>query len=154
MQKGHHAASQDKIPSAAVVLGRLCKPWRTVCSCISMHRGDLTNEQWARLAPLLLAQKPTTGRPNLDYRRIINGILWILCIGAPWADLPARYGTRGIVSSRSYRWRQADVWDRIFADLQAQVDRDGTLDWTIHFVDSPIVRAHQHAGGAKGAVRV
>jgi transposase len=114
-----------------------------------MHRGDLTDEQWARLAPLLPPQKPKTGRPNDDHRRIINGILWILRTGAPWEDLPRRYGTRGTVSSRYYRWRQAGVWDRILADLQAQADADGTLDWTIHFVDSTIVRAHQHAAGAK-----
>lgn len=114
-----------------------------------MHRGDLTNEQWARLQPLLPPEQPSTGRPNLDHRRIINGILWILRTGAPWHDLPERYGTRGTVSSRFYRWRKAGIWDRIFADLQAQADMDGTLDWTLHFVDSTIVRAHQHAAGAK-----
>ncbi len=114
-----------------------------------MYRGDLTNEQWARLEPLLPPQKPKTGRTNLDHRRIINGILWILRTGAPWEDLPSRYGTRGTVSSRYYRWRQAGIWDRIFAALQQQADADGTLDWTIHFVDSTIVRAHQHAAGAK-----
>ncbi len=114
-----------------------------------MHRGDLTNEQWARLEPLLPPQKPKTGRTNLDHRRIINGILWILRTGAPWEDLPRRYGTRGTVSSRFYRWRQQGIWDRIFADLQQQAEADGTLDWTLHFVDSTIVRAHQHAAGAK-----
>lgn len=114
-----------------------------------MYRGDLTNEQWARLAPLLPPQKPTTGRPNVDHRRIINGILWVLRTGAPWEDLPTWYGTRGTVSSRYYRWRQAGIWDRIFAALQAQAAADGLLDWTIHFVDSTIVRAHQHAAGAK-----
>jgi len=118
-----------------------------------MHRGDVTNEQWARLAPLLPPQKPNTGRPTLDQRRMINGILWIVRTGAPWEDLPERYGTRGTVSSRSYRWRQAGIWDRIFADLQAQADADGTLDWTIHFVDSTSVRAHQHAAGAKKGLR-
>lgn len=118
-----------------------------------MHRGDLTNEQWTRLEPLLPPHKPHTGRTNLDHRQIINGILWILRTGAPWEDLPARYGTRGTVSSRYYRWRQAGIWDRIFADLQAQADADGTLDWTIHFVDSTIVRAHQHAAGAKGGTQ-
>ncbi len=114
-----------------------------------MHRGDLTDEQWARLEPLLPPQKPKTGRTNLDHRRIINGILWVLRTGAPWEDLPARYGTRGTVSSRYYRWREAGIWDHIFADLQAQADAAGLLDWTIHFVDSTIVRAHQHAAGAK-----
>ena len=118
-----------------------------------MNRGDLTNEQWARLAPLLPPEKPHTGRPNLDHRRIVNGILWILRTGAPWEDLPARYGTRGTVSSRFYRWRKAGIWDRIFAELQAQADADGTLDWTLHFVDSTIVRAHQHAAGAKGGTQ-
>jgi transposase len=85
----------------------------------------------------------------VDHRRIINGILWILRTGAPWEDLPERYGTRGTVSSRYYRWRKAGIWDRIFAALQAQADANGMLDWTIHFVDSTIVRAHQHAAGAK-----
>lgn len=66
-----------------------------------MNRGDLTNNQWARLQPLLPPEKPLTGRPNLDHRQIINGILWILRTGAPWEDLPARYGTRGTVSSGS-----------------------------------------------------
>jgi transposase len=117
-----------------------------------MHRGALTNEQWARLAPLLPPQKPKTGRTNLDHRRVINGMLWILRTGAPWEDLPERYGTRGTVSSRYYRWRQAGLWDRIFADLPAQADADGALDWTIHFVDSTIVRAHQHAAGAKKGI--
>jgi transposase len=119
-----------------------------------MHRGDLTNEHWARLAPLLPPQKPTTGRTNLDHRRIINGILWLLRTGAPWEDLPRRYGTRGTVSSRFYRWRQQGIWDRILAELQQQADADGTLDWTLHFVASTIVRAHQHAAGAnKGTQR-
>lgn len=106
-----------------------------------------------RLAPLLPPEKPQTGRPNLDHRQIINGILWILRTGAPWEDLPARYGTRGTVSSRFYRWRKAGIWDRIFGDLQAQADADGSLDWTLHFVDSTIVRAHQHAAGAKGGTQ-
>jgi len=114
-----------------------------------MNRHDLTNEQWARLEPLLPPQKPHTGRPNEDHRRIINGILWILRTGAPWPDLPERYGPVGTVSSRYYRWRQAGIWERIFAELQAQANRDGQLDWTLHFVDSTVIRAHQHAAGAK-----
>ncbi len=70
-----------------------------------MHRGDLTDAQWERLQPLLPPQRrgkgTTGGRPSLDHRQIINGILWILRTGAPWADLPARYGKRSTVSSRS-----------------------------------------------------
>jgi transposase len=114
-----------------------------------MSRYELTDKQWARLEPLLPPQKPWTGRTNHDHRRVINGILWILRTGAPWPDLPERYGPVGTVSSRYYRWRQKGIWDRIFADLQAQADQDGNLDWTLHFVDSTVIRAHQHAAGAK-----
>src|SRR6266487_2476779 len=60
-----------------------------------MHRGDLTNEPWERLIALLPPQKPTTGRPAHDHRTIRNGILWILRTGAPWRDLPDRYGPCG-----------------------------------------------------------
>ena len=118
-----------------------------------MNRGDLTNEQWEKLEPLLPPLKPHTGRTNHDHRRIINGILWILRTGAPWADLPERYGPRGTVSSRYYRWRKAGVWDRLFAAVQQQADQEGRLDWDVHFVDATVIRAHQHAAGAKGGTQ-
>ncbi len=57
-----------------------------------MGRFDLTDRQWQRLEPLLPPQRPRTGRPNDDHRRIVNGILWVLRTGAPWRDLPERYG--------------------------------------------------------------
>ena len=118
-----------------------------------MNHGDLTNAQWARLEPLLPPQKPKTGRINKPHRKIINGILWILRTGAPWRDLPRRYGKTKTVSSRFYRWRRNGTWDRLFAALRAQADQERGLDWTIHFVDSTIVRAHQHAAGAKGGTQ-
>jgi transposase len=114
-----------------------------------MHRGDLTNDEWQRLEPLLPPQKPTTGRPAADHRRIINGMLWIARTGAPWRDLPERYGAVGTVSSRFYRWRQAGTWDRILAALQQLANAAGHVDWQMHFVDGTSVRAHQHAAGAK-----
>ena len=118
-----------------------------------MHRGDLTDAQWSRLEPLLPTKKPKTGRINHDHRKIVNGILWILRTGAPWYDLPRRYGKTKTVASRYYRWRAAGIWDRILADLQTQADTDGELDWTLHLVDSTIVRAHQHAAGAQGGTQ-
>ena len=119
-----------------------------------MHRGDLTNDEWQRLEPLLPPQKPKTGRPAAGHRPIINGMLWIARTGAPWRDLPERYGAVGTVSSRFYRWRQAGIWNRILAALQAQADANGTLNWTMHFVDGTNVRAHQHAAGAKGGTQI
>ena len=114
-----------------------------------MRRGELTDKQWERLKPLLPPQKPKTGRPNLDHRQVINGILWILRTGAPWRDLPERYGKWTTVSSRFYRWRKAGIWERVLAQLQAEGDVQDELDWEVHFVDGSIVRAHQHATGAK-----
>ncbi len=84
-----------------------------------MRRYELTDEQWQRLAPLLPPQRPWTGRPNHDHRTIINGILWVLRTGAPWADLPERYGPAGTVSSRFYRWREASLWERVLEAPQA-----------------------------------
>src|SRR6266540_3530929 len=98
-----------------------------------MNRHDLKNEPWERLQSLLPPQKPPTGRPAHDHRMIINGILWILRTGAPWRDLPERYGPWQTVASCFYRWKRAGIWQ-------------------LHFVDSTIIRAHQQAAGAKKGV--
>jgi len=115
-----------------------------------IHRHDLTDAQWTRVQPLLPPQKPRTGRPGNDLRTILNGIRWILRSGAPWRDLPERYGSWHTVYSRFYRWQHAGVWAKILAVLQEQADAAGAFDWDIHFVDSSVIRAHQHAAGAKG----
>jgi transposase len=119
-----------------------------------MGRFDLSDRPWRRLAPLLPPQRPRSGRPNGDRRRILDGILWVLRAGAPWRDPPERYGPVGTVSSRFHRWREAGVWDGILAAPQAEADAKGEVDWDLHFVDATIVRAHQHAAGARrtGAV--
>jgi transposase len=113
-----------------------------------MNRHELTHRQWERLQPLLPPQKPHTGRPATDHRRILNGILWLLRTGAPWRDLPERYGPWRTVASRFYRWRKAGLWDRLFEAIQQQADTAGKLHWAIHYVDGTIVRAHQHAAGS------
>jgi transposase len=87
------------------------------------------------------------------WSQIINGILWILRTGAPWRDLPERYGPWATVASRFYSWRKSGLWDRIFAQVQIQADAAGQIDWHVHYVDGTIVRAHQHAAGAKGGTR-
>lgn len=114
-----------------------------------MHRGEITDQQWKRLQPLLPPQKGKTGRPARDHRQIINGILWVHRTGAPWRDLPERYGPWRTVASRFYRWQKAGVWQRVLEALQQAADRQGEIDWQIHYVDSTSIRAHQHAAGAK-----
>jgi len=117
------------------------------------NRGDLTNEQWERVRGLLPPQKPNIGRPAEDHRQILNGMLWVLRTGAPWRDLPERYGKWTTIYSRFQRWRKSGTWERIFAQLQSLLDQESNVDWEIHYIDSTTVRAHPHAAGAKKVVR-
>jgi transposase len=118
-----------------------------------MGRGDLTDQQWQQLQPLLPPQKPTTGRPAKNHRTIINGILWVLRTGAPWRDLPECYGPWPTVASRFYRWRKDGLWDRLLRAVQQQANIQGKVNWELHYVDGTMVRAHQHAAGARGKSR-
>jgi transposase len=115
------------------------------------HRHELSDTEWARLAPLLPPRK--AGRVRQDDRRIVNGILWKLATGAPWRDLPERYGPWQTAYTRFWRWSRAGLWDRLFAAVQRQADGAGEIDWELHFVDGTVIRAHQHAAGAKGGTR-
>ena len=117
------------------------------------RRHELTDGQWAELEPLLPPAKPKVGKPSHDHRTILNGILWKLRTGAPWRDVPERYGPWSTVYSRFWRWQRAGLWDRLFAGVQQRADAAGRLDWTVHFVDGTVIRAHQHAAGAKGGTR-
>jgi transposase len=117
------------------------------------RRHELTDDQWTILEPLLPPEHPPRGRPNLPHRLVLNGILWRIRTGAPWRDLPERYGTWQTVYSRFRRWQRAGIWDRVLTALQADADARGDLDWSLHFLDGTIIRAHPHAAGAKkGAV--
>jgi len=83
---------------------------------------------------------------------VVNGILWILRTGAPWRDLPERYGSWESVATRFYRWQKADIWKQILERLQADADKQGKLDCRVHYVDGTVIRANLHAaGGKKGA---
>jgi transposase len=76
-------------------------------------------------------------------------MLWILRTGTPWRDLPERYGAWETVSGRFYYWRKTGLWQLILEALQQQADAQGNLNWEIHHVDGSVIRAHQHAAGAK-----
>jgi putative transposase len=75
--------------------------------------------------------------------------LWVLRTGAPWRDMPKRYGNWNSVFVRVTRWSKLGVWDAVFetlASLAPPADEE-------HAIDSTIVRAHQHAAGAKGGIK-
>jgi transposase len=111
-------------------------------------RGDLTDGQWARLE-LLLPQGKKSGRlPAWTRRQLIDGIRWRTRTGAPWRDVPERYGPWDWVYDLFRRWQRDGSWKRIFVQLQAEADAKGLITWDVS-VDSTVARAHQHAAGAR-----
>ena len=94
------------------------------------RRHELTEAEWARLGQLLPLRRAR--RRRRDDRQIINGIVWKQATGAPWRDLPERYGPWQTGYTRFRRWTLAGVWDRIFAAVQRQADAAGQLDWPVH----------------------
>lgn len=79
---------------------------------------ELTDDQWARVSPLLPPQRPPVGRPPEDHRTILAGMLWVIRTGATWRELPSAFGPWPTVYSRYRRWRQAGIWQRILAALE------------------------------------
>lgn len=112
-----------------------------------VRRHELSDAEWQLLEPLLPSQK-TRGRPYRDHRTIINGMFWVLHTGAPWRDLPERYGPWQTVYSRFLRWSRSGLWDRILSALQRELDAAGQIDWDLFCIDGSNVRAHKAAAGA------
>jgi transposase len=112
------------------------------------RRHDLTDAQWAALAPLLPAQSSRGRPPKWEKRQLIDGIRWRIRIGAPWRDVPAEYAPWPTIYGLFRRWQRDGTWDRILSALQARGDAQGRIDWTVS-VDSMTSRAHQHAAGAR-----
>ncbi len=108
-----------------------------------MRRHEIKDEDWERIKTLLPGQPGDPGVTAKDNRLFVNAVLWIAKTGAPWRDLPERFGPWGSVWKRFDRWATKGVWKRIFEELQ-----DPDLEWMI--IDSTVVRAHQHAAGKKG----
>lgn len=123
--------------------------WKCEAYLFLLWREEISDEQWTRLEPLL-PPLVGLGRPYLAHRPVISGIIWVLRTGAPWRDVPARFGKWTTLSSRFRRWVATGIWQAIWTELQRQADCSGQLDWSMHFVDGTVVRAHQCAAGARG----
>lgn len=108
-----------------------------------MARLDLSDTEWQIVDPLL-PNKPR-GVPRTDDRRVLNGIFYILRTGSPWRDLSERCGPYTTIYNR---WAKAGVWLRIFEALAACSPQ------SLQFIDSSIIRAHQHAAGGKKGARI
>lgn len=114
-----------------------------------VRRHELTDAEWALLQPLLPPERPAkSGHPYRSHRQVLNGMLWILHTGAPWRDLPERYGPWETVYSRFRRWSRSGLWEKILSTLQRELDAAGQIEWEVWMIDGSNVRAHKAAAGA------
>jgi transposase len=92
------------------------------------YYSDLSDEEWALIAPMLPPQKPRTGRPAHDHRSIVNAILWVKRNGYAWRHLPTEFGCWSTAASRYHRWCKSGVWERVQAalDQHAHVSESAT----------------------------
>ena len=106
-----------------------------------MHRHELTDDQWEKIRGLLPVQPGP--RSLLGDRTFVNAVMWRLKTGAPWRDIPERYGPWKTIYNRFARWARRGVWEQVFKELRIDDDVGSLIDGTV-------VRAHQDAAGGKG----
>ncbi|MFD4377496.1 IS5 family transposase [Streptomyces sp. NPDC058486] len=111
-----------------------------------MRRHELSDVEWEFVRPLL--PESLRGRKRLDDRRVLNGIVWKFRTGTAWRDVPERYGPWATLHTRFRRWAADGTFDRMLRAAQAKADAAGDIEWLVS-VDSTVVRAHQHAAGAR-----
>ncbi|MFF4935411.1 IS5 family transposase [Streptomyces griseofuscus] len=111
-----------------------------------MGRGGLTDAEWERLRPFLPVSNRRCGRWR-DHRQVIDGILHRVRTGVHWREPPERCPWK-TVYERHRLWSADGTWERLLQQIQAEADAAGEIDWDVS-VDSTIVRAHQHAAGAR-----
>jgi transposase len=112
---------------------------------------DLTDEQWKLIQGVVeedtaLKRPENGGRPAQDSRAVLNGILWILRTGAPWADMPRRYPPYQTCHRRLQQWEKSGTFDRLLRMLAEDLRERGKLDLSEAYVDG------SHAGAKRGAL--
>ena len=109
-----------------------------------VRRYGLRDDQWSRIEHLLPGRKDTVGVTAKDNRLFVESVIYRYRAGIPWRDLPERFGDWKSIHRRHRRWSESGVWQRVFEHLAEDADNEYAM------IDSTIVRAHQHAAGAKG----
>jgi transposase len=103
-----------------------------------MFRKIITDDIWSRITPIL---KNFRIYFSYELRLFIEAVLWKLRTGAPWRDLPTEFGSHSTVFNKFNRWSNYGLWQEIFKQIQGEIDDE----W--NFIDSTIVKAHQHSTG-------
>jgi transposase len=112
-----------------------------------MRRYELTDDEWAIIEPLI-PPPAHTGRPRRAPREMWNACFWVLRSGAPWRDLPERFGPWESAYAHFNTWRRQGLFERVLEALQIRLDAEGHIDWDLWCVDGSSVRASKAAAGA------
>ena len=125
---------------------------------MARSRPLLTEAQWKKIAPLL--PKPPRhhkgGRPWIENRRVLEGILWILRSGARWQDLPEKYPHPSTCWRRLRDWDEQGVWLAIWRAFLSELNERQQLKWSESFLDGSFAPAKKGApksekpSGARG----
>jgi transposase len=108
-----------------------------------MKRYGLRDDQFARIENLLPGRPGSVGRSSVVGNRLfVEAVIWKFRSGAPWRDLPERFGDWNNTHRRFSRWAKSGVWENLFKALAADPDNEYAM------IDATIVRAHQHSAGA------
>jgi transposase len=119
---------------------------------------QLTNEQWQAIEPLIPEDERRPpgkrgGRPWASARQVLDGVLWVLRTGAPWADLPRRFPPYQTCHRRFQRWVEAGVLPRILAALRRDLEQRGGIEDVEGFIDGTYVPAKKGGPASAGVVR-
>jgi transposase len=112
-----------------------------------VRRYGLRDDQWEKIKDLLPGREGTVGVTAKDNRLFVEAVIYRYRAGIPWRDLPERFGDWNTIARRHRRWSTTGVWHKVFEHLSEEADNEYAM------IDSTIVRAHQHAAGAKGGTR-
>ncbi len=113
-----------------------------------MKRHALTDAQWDRIKDIF-PRNGNRGNQWKNHRLIVDGMIWVLKTGAPWRDLPERFGPWKTVYERFRLWSQQGLWQKIISELQSDFESEGNIDWELFSIDGSSIRAHKSAAGAK-----
>ncbi len=108
-----------------------------------MIRQEISDETWEWIEPLLPDRTPRRGGRWREHRSMLEAMVWRFRVGAPWRDLPERYGPWQTVYDRFNRWCADGTFDRLLARARAEADARGEIDWQVA-ADSTAAKLHQH----------
>jgi len=113
-----------------------------------MRRHALSDKQWDRISGFF-PKNGNRGNQWKDHRLMIDAMIWILKTGAPWRDLPERFGPWKTAYERFRLYSQEGLWQRVVSELQTEFEAEGNIDWELFCIDGSSIRAHKSAAGAK-----